>query len=442
MSKLASRLASLIQQRLGSGNSNFLLLLFANGLSNFVQFVCSMLLARQLEPSEFGVFSFFVGFAQSLSLCIDLGLCATLVRLAAGQDNRMNRVTMLGVTASFQALVYVALFCVVWLKSTYILSFFEQQGREPFLLLALVMAGVIAIQLLLKSVTQIARDIKHLALFTLLYAVTRAVFFAYVMFIGEGSLSHFFVALYLAPLLVSCGIYAIILALVDARVKDEVPINRLRHANAVQWRQCAVELFHYGKWMIAQPLYSLLYLVPVFMLARSSAHELGVYSAAFTFAAVFSLINTSIRQITLPIVSRFQNQQDIKQYFRQIQRKLAFAIAACALLVIAMSFLLGIVLGAKYAESTLVFCVLGSGMAITIIIGQFNMISHVFRRPDLLLKMTVSELLIIIVCCYLFIFRWDFGAIGAAIATAGTILGGELWLVRKLQTIRRNWQPA
>lgn len=424
-----------------TGNHLFLLLFLANGFSNFVQFVSSLLLARTLGPEQFGVFSFFVTVAQSLSLFIDLGLCATMVRLASGKSDHSNRQQMVYVTAGVQAFIYLLALAVLIPAASRLLTLFEQQGQFALYYLAIGMAGAIVVQWLIKSVLEVYQSILLLAGFTALYAVLRSLLFALAYVLVEQDLRAYFLALYLLPLIATCLIYAAILIVrYRRRILGGTMTTPSGPADSVM--RSASELFHYGKWMLSQPIYSMLYLIPIFTLSRSSAFELGIYSAAFTFSAIFPLINTSIRQITMPMVSRFTSREELEAYLLQVRRKTPLAIVVAAAIILTMGGILLFVLDDRYNSAFGVFCLLGSAMAGTILLGQYNIVSHVFRRPDLLMVMTIAEALVLLLVCPIAVYWLELGALGGAAAVSMALIGGEIWLYLQLRKLRRDLSVA
>ncbi len=413
-------------------NRLFLLLLLANGFSNFVQFASSLLLARMLGPEQFGVFSFFATLAQSLSLFIDLGLCATMVRLASGKTHESGRKQMMFATAGVQIAVYAAMLAILIPGTHSVLTLFGQQGNNSLYYLACAMAGTIVLQWLIRSALEIYQNVLMLAGFTALYAVLRSAMFAFAYLSFDADISDYFLALYLLPLIITCALYLVFLAM----SKPTQTAGTTMPETGQSFTASVSELFHYGKWMFSQPIYSMLYLIPIFTLSRYSSFELGIYSAAFTFSAIFPLINTSVRQITMPMVSRYTSRNELEHYMLQVKRKSLLAILCSAAIILAMAGLMMFVLDEQYESAFLVFCVLGSGMAATILLGQFNIISHVFRRPDLLMSMTLAQALFLLLACPLSVYWLDLGALGAAVAVALALLAGEVWLYYQLKKLR------
>ena len=85
----------------------------------------------------FGTFSFFVNAAQSISLLIDLGLCATLVRVASGNPNRYQRRKLLNATVWFQALLYISICGALVLSADWVLAFFAFESQRTLYFVAI-----------------------------------------------------------------------------------------------------------------------------------------------------------------------------------------------------------------------------------------------------------------------------------------------------------------
>lgn len=424
-----SKISEVLTASLSRGRV-FLFLFFANGLSNLVQFLSSIVLARGLGPEEFGSFSFFVSFAQSLSLAVDLGLCATVVRLASASSTETHRQGLLHLTFFIQLLIYLALFSGLLILGAHVLQVFDQdQTQLQFYLLALLFTGAIAIQLLMKSVMQVYQALTLLAGFTLMYAILRATSFLWAYTVDSSDAQSLFAALYLYPLLLCCVLYALY-SIIRYRLW-----RTLEYPSLSVMRGQLSGLFQYGKWMLAQPLYSLLYLVPVFLLASRSQAELGQYSAALAFSAVFSLFNTSIRQVTLPMVSRFTRQQEVRDYQAQVWRYLPVYLAFAVVVIVVMGVAMSWALGEQYARALPAFVALSTGMASTIYLGQINIVSHVYHRPDLLLKMTVAQALVLSLCCFQLTVVHGMGAFENAMAVAACLVAGEIWLFLRLRAL-------
>lgn len=421
---------------LQGSNRLFLLLFLANGFSNFVQFAASLILARSLGPEQFGVFSFFVAFAQSLSLFIDLGLCATLVRLASGKAHPADRRQLFIATAGVQTCIFAIFLLVLLPLAPKLLQMFQQPDQKALYILAVFMAGTIVLQWLIRTSLETSQKVTLLAGFTALYAILRSVMFALAYFQIDADLQDYFLALYLLPLIITCLIFIVLLFFRGAEQASNKQ-KESRHGNQ-PFYSAVGELFHYGKWMFSQPIYSMLYLIPIYILASESAYELGIYSAAFTFSAIFPLVNTSVRQITMPKVSRFTSRAELNDYIAKVRQLTLPAIIGIVVVVLAMAWVMIFILDERYAASFTVFCVLGTGMALTILLGQYNIISHVFRRPDLLMLMTIVEAIVLLFFCAASVLWLEMGALGAAISVATVLMGGEVWLYFRLRRLRND----
>ena len=245
-------------------------------------------------------------------------------------------------------------------------------------------AALLSLWVSVRALEQARRNFALFARYNYFYALIRTACYAGVLLLHANSPMAVVLCLYTGPLTL---LLAYTLIVREHRVWWPLWAGASAHAPAL------MKVVAYGWWVGAAALcFSLLTRLPQFALARhSSARMLGLYGAALSFLAAFSLINDAISSVIVPEVASLTTP-DARNRFRRVlatnlPKLLGLLLLALGGCVVAQLFLLG----KAYHDSVPIFLVLGSSTIVCLCIAINNSLVHAYGRPQLLLYMNVAQ---------------------------------------------------
>ncbi|MCL5958222.1 MAG: oligosaccharide flippase family protein [Chloroflexi bacterium] len=401
--------------------ATLLLLLFANGVSNLVQFVINIAVARMTDAAEFGVFSTLISIAMTASLLINAGSTVSLVRLLSGeQEERAGRFILQAVVMMELTLAMLMLGAAMLVTPQITVWLQVPEAHQVLVPLAIATAVSLTLLDVCRAFFQAKGKYSYLAWTALAYAAARMVCGGAVILTSSGEIrvETIFLATYTVPTLLLLMVF------------DRGPIAYLGFPH-IAIDEVLVQMkrvIRYTQWTSVSSIgYPLLAQLPVFFLASGvSQREVGLYSAGASFAVVFSLLNLSIRQITLPTVSRFTTTDEVFTFLRKLRSLLPIYLLCSALVMVVMGFGITLLLGEKYRESLPVFLAIGSASACSIAVGQANLIAHALYKPHIGAYQTIIQGVALIVGLYLLVACGLSGALDIALWFGFVIAVGEI----------------
>jgi O-antigen/teichoic acid export membrane protein len=353
--------------------------LSANGFNNAASLVISIVAARVLGLVEFGKLGLAISIASTFSVVINLGLSITLVRFYPSLPDDSDRANFVGSILFWQVGLLIILGlgyqCVDFLVFRPLFPTFRSTHALAFLV---VTSGcLLSIWSTVRALEQAKMDFRALNRYTFAYGLLRLTAAGILIGTHTASPSGFLLALYVGPLalLLALGLLS------SVRIAD---LRRMRFDPRSHLRSIRLAM-SYSLWVTVSAIsYTVLSRLPQFALARKSSEvDLGLYSAALTFMAAFSLLNDAVRTVLLPEVVALNCRETRHAFYREMLRIspaffLVLGSALSALAVIQYTLL-----GHAYRSSVPISLVLGVGTIIAIYIGLFNTMIHSYGCPHL-----------------------------------------------------------
>jgi O-antigen/teichoic acid export membrane protein len=183
------------------------------------------------------------------------------------------------------------------------------------------------------------------------------------------------------------------------------------------------KIFSFTKWIALTRIFSVAVArIDIILLASlSSTFQAGIFSAASRIALIFTLLASSLGNVTAPRFSAFTSHADIVKYIKKL-------LLLASLLSFGMIFtaaiatpLITIIFGTKYFDSIIVFRYLTLAMIpFMFTIVTINPLIYYFNKPKFIAKTTIIQVIALIALDYLLIPK--FGAIGPTISLGITNL--------------------
>jgi O-antigen/teichoic acid export membrane protein len=187
-----------------------------------------------------------------------------------------------------------------------------------------------------------------------------------------------------------------------------------------------LQLFHFGKWLIAAAIFEVTYARADVLALRflGTPRELGIYGAAFVFAGVFSLMFISVVAYYVPVMCRASGEGRIgrlKEYYRESADLLALIGIPAAIGIWAIGpTLFPLIFGEQYRASASVWPVLAI-YSVCLMLNQTGTVFFALEKLHIITLVTLGTMVANLLLCFLLVPRY--GALGAAWTVAiGQIL--------------------
>lgn len=367
-----NRLLRVVQRR---GVKEFTGVLAANVTNNVVSFAITVLAARQLGPGEFGVAGVAISTVVVLGLVLDFGLSISLVRFYNSTEEERRQNDILRTVLRLKTVILIATVPLAFVAPPVITGLFPiLEGRLPVVWASVWAAGLASMWKTVRAIEQAKRDFGSFQRYTFIYAALRVLSGTGLWLFGYG----------VTPFTLLLCLYVIPQGLIIA-------FNLIyTYRRSIDWLGSFAahvdvrDLAKYGAWVaISAVLYvSVLRLPQVALAQEATPEEVGLYSAALTFIAAFSMLNDALRTLILPEVSSLKTESDRQSFRTSFWKWSPVFFATSGGAVVALSAIQYFVLGAKYSESIHVFIVLSVGVSATLFLSTYNVIIHSYGVPN------------------------------------------------------------
>ncbi len=325
-------------------------------------FIVSLIIARLLGPEKFGVFSFFLIWAQIGSCFVgDIFADAHIRNYSASIHNNKESGSVL-----FNALlirlffgILLALFGVLFNEQIALDIFKNPDYIEPIMFGCIASLAITLWTFCLSTLQATESFIKH-GLLAPLINVIRLIAVPVLLKTG------FFTLYYLIVVFVGsyfiCGISTIVAL-------------RGRFTNAsIQLIEIKRQL-HFSKWVTL----SLICLVLINFLAvpalgyYSGNHEVGIYAAGSNLLLIFEHITNTIVTVQYPKILKLNNHAESRQFIGKSIKLSCWVILILLPVLYVIEPLIVMIYGQQYFDSALVFKILFVGTLVTMLIQPLNL---------------------------------------------------------------------
>ena len=346
-----------------------------------VGMVFSVITARGLGPSLFGLFSALNALVTLLSGIGDLGISSALVNfLPKVKDTRS---TLISVTFWFQVIVSTVIALIL-----IILSVFHQN----------VIPGSEAIHFIIVGVLTAAYILQGFAL-GIFNAEKK--FFQASFIQGSDSV----IKLTIVAGLFFTNTLNIEFALLANLLSCFISIaygfyGEFKNIRPIFPRQQLTEIFKFSKWIALSRVFSVMISrIDVLLLnLMVGSFQAGIFAASSRIALFFALLVSSIGSVTAPRFSAFVHKEDIKKYIRKVALMVGGISILMILTVIVADPLVRTIFGDKYIPSIPVFRALTIAMIpflLSVVTSQPLIYS--FNQPKFFSRITIIQVVLIII---------------------------------------------
>jgi len=373
----------------------------------------TIILARNLSPAQFGIYSSLWALSVLASSIGDMGLSSALVNFVPKLPQNRNQ--YVGLTLYLQLGISLFLFLIL-----VVLSPFSDQiipGSTPYL--QFLAAAMTLIYILDNFGLSLLKAEKKFFLSSLIQTIE-----------SGNKLLWLFLAAVLGmvsiPLAILVAVFAAIVTTIIC-LKNEFP--------QIRWfwpKVQLLEIFTFTKWIALMRVFSVAVArIDILILGKmAGSYEAGIFAAGSRLAILFTLVVSSLSAVVAP---RFSSHNSKKQLISYIQKTtVLISLIAAGMLFSALLArpIILLVFGEKYLEAVPVFVALTFAMIPFLLsIITVNPLIYAFNQPAYVAWITVIQVVALVVLDIYLI--PTFGALGPTIS-----LGITNTLVLVLTTIK------
>jgi O-antigen/teichoic acid export membrane protein len=364
--------------------------LFANVLNNSASFVVIVHAARRYGPEEFGKLGLVLSIMMFAATLLDCGSSISFVRNFNNTSDPRHREHLASALIRFKvgaaAIVLLLSFpCALLLRA----AFPVLRGHEVLLTLGVLSAALLSLWTSVRALEQARRDFASFARYNYVYGGLRLVVYGVLLAAGIKGLAVVIWSQYTFPL-----ILLLAWTLLWRERRTWASFGETINDLALSLRS----LLAYGWWLAAATLCSSLLLrLPQFALARNaSAHDLGLYGAAMSFLAAFTMVNDAVASVIVPDASSLTSAASRIEFRRAFFQHLPALSGLLALLLVCCMLAQRLLLGHAYSESVPLFAILGCTTAVNICLSAHNTMIHAYGRPQLLFLSDFARVLVLL----------------------------------------------
>lgn len=377
---------------------------FGLGTIATVGMVFSVITARGLGPSLFGLFSALNAIVTLLSGVGDLGISSALVNfLPKVKDSRS---TLISVTFWFQVLVSLVITLVLIILSVFHQSIVPGSQAVHFIVIG-ILTGAYILQGFALGIFNAEKKFFQASFLQGMDSVIKLTIVAGLFFTNTMNIE-----LALLANVVSC-----FLSLIFGFYGE------FRNIRPIFPRQQMGQIFQFSKWIALSRIFSVMISrVDVLLLnLMVGSFQAGIFAASSRIALLFALLVSSIGSVTAPRFSAFVNKTDIKKYIGKVTLMVGAVSVLMILTVLIADPLVRTIFGEKYIPAIPVF----RALTIAMIPFLFSVVTaqpliYSFNQPKFFSRVTMLQVVSIIVLDLILIPRYQ--AMGPVISLGVTNL--------------------
>ncbi len=393
-----------------------------NVLSRGLNFVLIILVARELGPGKYGLYSFVTVSILFLGTFLDFGMENTAVRFSG--KYRDKREGIFGVYFIFKSAMLAALFLLTLLYPRALAVLVNKPLVEKYLLIIFIGCVMESYQYIITTYLQsrerfTARAVINAGVFL---ARLVSIFILLQMSVSDIRTISLFFALSGLPFVLTCSGY--FAGFFRGLLSHNISGDMLK------------EILHYAKWIaagsVAMNIMTRLdfYVIVSFL----SFREAGLYNSAFQLVSPLLVISLVFGKVFLPKVSKYTELARIKAY---IGKAAATGAVVSVVLILVLPFSRDVILfvfGEKYSEAFGVFRILLVSHVLTLWNVMFGIAFYSMGYSKYMTMGAYIELLVFAACSLVLV--PSLGMEGAAwsrmIASAGYLGAVIVFMYRKI----------
>ncbi len=410
-----NKIFNLFKNRTGK---NTLIIFSGNLISSILGFICITLISRTLGPEEFGLFSLFSSLTITIAGFTDFGLTTAFVnKYSSSTDLDMKKSLMhllfkIEIGIGICILILGGLFYI--LRNTF--GFAENYELTITTLLVVVCAAFISSSAYIIMILQAKQKFIALSVWNLFQALGKIIFIGIFLLIGSlTALNSIFIYTFISVIAFVVGV---IYVRWEKEKRHDFPANKL-----------LPDLFKYSKWiMLSFMITSLSGRLEIYALSFfKDSYNVGIYSAAFQIALIYSILLSSMNIVFLPRLSEMKTKAEYISFAKKVFKLSSILFLLSLPLFFVARDIIIIVFGYGYIDSVQIFQIILIGYLFSLFAGPISTFFYAWKKPFVLTILNLMQLVIAVSLNVILIPKY--GPVGAAFAWLSSSMVGLIYLV-------------
>lgn len=390
----------------------------------------TVIVARSMVPEQFGIFSALWALAILLSSLGDLGISSALINFLP--KIKSDKSSILTVTFWVQVIASTSFLLLVLLSIPVRRIIIPETTGIQF-----VLAGAITAVFILETFT-----------FSILAAERRFKFLSLLQIVDSAGKLMIVFGLFLTHhISIELALFSNILSAILATIIGFS--GELKHISFLFPKIYFKKIYEFSKWIAVGRIFSVAVArVDILLLASfANSYQAGIFAAASRIALVFSLLASTLGNVTSPRFSGFTTSQQVVSYLKKLTLMVCGIAVIMILIAIFSKPIVLLIFGAKYVSSIVVFRYLCLAMIPFLFeLITVNPIIYYFNQPSFIAVVTAIQVTILIILDILLIPK--FGAIAPSISLAISNIvvlittGAKLKSLLKKGLVRIQGEPS
>lgn len=376
------------------------------GLTAGVGMIFTVLMAKTLGPSAFGIFSALTAIVTIFSSMGDLGISSALINfLPKIKDSRSSLISL---TFWFQTAVSLAFLFILSILSIFHQKVVPSSSQPAFILMSLLTAVYVlqgfAIGLLNAEKKFLPSSIVQSSDSVIKMLIVLGLFVTKTLSIELALLAN----------IISCTVsvyYGLGRELIN--IRPIFPKKQLK------------EIFVFSKWIALSRVFSVtISRVDILLLnLLAGSFQTGLFAAASRITLLFALLVSSLGSVTAPRFSGFKSNQETLAYLKKVSILILGVGISMLLCIVVADPIVRLVYGERYLAAIPIF----RGLTIAMIPFLLNIITtqpliYTYSKPKFFASMTILQVAIIVVLDLLLIPKYQAMAPAFSLGIANTTI--------------------
>ncbi len=308
-------------------------------------FIFTVIMARALNPADFGVFSALVALVAVIFSLGDLGIGPAIISFLP--KHKEVEVKLISTTFWFQYLVGVFAALLMWFLAGFAKVLVPGSVAGHFYLVGSLCFNYIVIAWA-QSVLTAKKDFWRISLSQIIDSILKVTIVYYLYKSANLSIS--------LSLLANCISVTVALLLVFWSDLFSIPPTFSK--------SIFVKLFDYSKWIAASRLFSVFYSKIEILLLNllATSYQAGIFAAASRITILFAIVVSSLGSVVNPRFASFKKRIELTSYIKKLTLLISGVAIILLVTVVFAKELILLVFGSQFSESIFVFQVLSLSM--------------------------------------------------------------------------------
>ena len=352
---------------------DILKVLSGNIVAQGIGFLTIIIISRDLGPEQYGIFALLIAIFTIAVQFSDFGISTSYVKYLSENLDKSKEI-FFTVVISKVVLSFFVISLLYFFSQSLSIFFFETDLYSK--LIEFISFAVFAHSLysVIVSHYQAKQQFKKYAYINICHNILKILT---VVLISISFTQHYHLTYFVYSYAFSLIAILIFLAIVNFKYVLSQKSFEFNHF---------IQIYRLGFWVFLSTLATMVIMrLDIIMLQKmSTSQEVGYYSVAMNLAMIFPLITASLTTALLPKMSKFLENNSIREYMNKILTKVKYVIFILIILELLSPLVIKLLFGVVYLESVSVFQILIVAFMFGIIVNPISLIIYSINKAYIL----------------------------------------------------------